>query len=98
MKNQSPFSPDVTLLGQIDHATEKAYSNNMSDRVRSSDIQKELRVELLLLCIKRSQLRRFRHLIRVRIRCGCWGDSRHVQLEVDPRTDLEHTGEITNHI
>lgn len=33
------------------------------DRVRSLDIWRELRVELLFLCIKRRQLRWFRHLI-----------------------------------
>ncbi|KAF7642406.1 hypothetical protein LDENG_00258420 [Lucifuga dentata] len=37
----------------------------LRDRVRSSDIQEGLRVELLLLHIERSQLRWFGHLIRI---------------------------------
>jgi len=38
---------------------------SLKDRVRSSDIRRELRVELLLLPVKRSQLRWFGHLIRM---------------------------------
>ena len=38
---------------------------SLSDRVRSSDIQKRLRIEPLFLCIERSELRWFRHLVRM---------------------------------
>ncbi len=38
---------------------------SLRDRVRSSDIQKELGVEPLLLCVERSQLRWLRHLVRM---------------------------------
>ncbi len=38
---------------------------SLRDRVRSSDIWRELRVEPLLLHVERSQLRWFRHLIRM---------------------------------
>ena len=38
---------------------------SLSDRVRSLDIRGELRLELLLLRIERSQLRWFGHLIRM---------------------------------
>jgi len=38
---------------------------NLTDRVRSSDIRRELGVEPLLLHIERSQLRWFMHLIRM---------------------------------
>lgn len=37
----------------------------LRNRVRSSDIRRELRVEPLLLSIERSQLRWFRHLVRM---------------------------------
>lgn len=37
--------------------------NEITDQVRSSDIQRDLGVEPLLLCIKRKQLRRY--LIRI---------------------------------
>lgn len=39
---------------------------SLRDRVRSSHIQMEFSVELLLLCIERFYLRWFRHLIRIR--------------------------------
>ena len=38
---------------------------SLRDRVRSSVIRKELGVELLLLCVERSQLRWFGHLVRM---------------------------------
>lgn len=38
---------------------------SLRNRVRSSDVQKDLRVQLLLFCIQRGQLRWFRHLIRI---------------------------------
>jgi len=40
---------------------------SLRDRVRSSDIRRELGVEPLLLRIERSQLRWFGHLIRMRL-------------------------------
>ena len=38
---------------------------SFGDRVRSSDIQERLRVELLLLHVGRSQLRWYGHLVRM---------------------------------
>ena len=38
---------------------------SLRDKVRSSDIQERLRVELLLLRVERSQLRWFGHLVRM---------------------------------
>ncbi len=38
---------------------------SLRDRVRSSDIRRELRVELLLLHVERSQVRWFEHLVRM---------------------------------
>ena len=40
-------------------------SGSLRDRVRSSVIPEGLRVEPLLLCVERSQLRWFRHLVRM---------------------------------
>ncbi len=42
---------------------------SLRDRVRSSDILEELRVEPLLLHVERSQLRWFRHLVRIPPEC-----------------------------
>ena len=39
--------------------------SSLRDREKSSDLREELEVELLLLCIERSQLRQFTHLIRM---------------------------------
>ncbi len=44
-------------------------SISLRDKVRSSVICKKLRVEPLLLCIQRSQLRWFRHLVRMPSSC-----------------------------
>ena len=38
---------------------------SLRDRMRSSDIHRELGVEPLLLCVERGQLRLFAHLIRM---------------------------------
>lgn len=38
---------------------------NLGDKVRSTDIQKELQIELLLLGVQMSHLRRSWHLIRM---------------------------------
>lgn len=38
---------------------------SLRDRMRSSDIQKQLRAESLLLHVERSQLKCFRHLVRI---------------------------------
>ncbi len=62
----------------------------LRDKVRSSVIREELKAELLLLCVKRSQLSWFRHLARKPsgkdatslARC-----SRHVQLGGGPGAD-----------
>ena len=42
---------------------------SLRDRVRSLDIRERLRVEPLLLCIERSQLRWFGHLVRMPKEC-----------------------------
>ncbi|KAF7646840.1 hypothetical protein LDENG_00181720, partial [Lucifuga dentata] len=64
----------------------------LRDRVRSSDIQEGLRVEPLLLHIKRRQLRWFRHLVRMDSGRSLGRSSRHVQLGRGPREDPGHAG------
>lgn len=56
------------------------------DLASSSDIGKEIGVELLRCCLKRSQLRCFGHLKDV-----SWSHS-YIQLGEDPRADPEHAG------
>ena len=49
---------EITFLHRV-------VGHSLKDRERSSDIHGELRVEPLLLCVQRSQLKLFRCLIRV---------------------------------
>lgn len=63
----------------------------LRDRVRSSDIRRELGVQLLLICVKRSQLRWFRQLNRMLSLERFLGQ---VQLVAETRVDPEHAGEI----
>ena len=53
---------------------------SLMDRVRSSVIREGLGVEPLLLCIERSQLRWFWHLVRCYMVASLWRCSRYVQL------------------
>ena len=53
---------------------------SLRDRVRSSAIWEGLRGEPLLLCVERSQLRWFGHLVRMPPGSFPWRRSRHVQL------------------
>lgn len=67
----------------------------LKDRVRSSDIQKELRVEPLLFYLEKNHLRQIEYLIRMPYGC--------LSLEVfqqggDPGVDPEHAGVITHPI
>lgn len=39
--------------------------HNLRDRVRCLGIQEELKLEPLVLCVERSQLRWFRHLVKM---------------------------------
>ena len=45
---------------------------SLTDRVRSSAIREELGLEPLLLCLERSQLRWFGHLVRMPTGCLPW--------------------------
>lgn len=53
------------------------------------DKGEELRVELLLFCIKRRQLRLFGQLIRIPLSAFLWRFSRHDKLGGDPEADPE---------
>ncbi len=63
-------------------------------RVRNSDIWRELGVELLLLSIKRRELRWFGYLIRFLLGTFLWRFSRRMQLAGNPGVYIEHSGEI----
>ncbi len=67
---------------------------SLRDKVRSSVIREGLRVELLLLCIEGSQLKLFRHLVRMLPVPSLEKCSRHVQLGGGPETDPGPGGEI----
>lgn len=62
----------------------------LRDRVRSLGIQEELRVEHLMLCIKRSRLRWFKHLSRMPLACLLgevfWACPSRKSRKVRPRT------------
>ncbi len=67
---------------------------SLRHRVRSSDIWRELRVELLFLGIKRSQLREFGHLVRMPPGRLPSRFSSHIQLGRHPRVDPKLAGGI----
>lgn len=69
---------------------------SLREKVRSSDIQRKLRGELLRLCIKRRHLRRFRHLVRMPPRRSHLQG--HVQLGGDAAVEPELVGEILHPI
>ena len=61
----------------------------LRDRVRSSVMRERLRVESLLLCLERSQLRWFGHLVRMPLRHLLIGRPRHIPLEGDLGADQD---------
>ena len=67
---------------------------SLRDKVRSSDIRRELGVEPLLLRIERSQLRWFGHLIRMPPALLPLEVFGHVRLGGDPEADPEPAGGI----
>ena len=93
---RSIYIPTLTCGHELWVVTQRMRSwldSALEDRVRSSDIWEEIRVEPLLLRVQRSQLR-FRHLLRFLLDVSLGRCFPHVRPGGDPGAERGHAGQI----